>query len=549
MDESMTARLILLGLDGAGFDFVSALMDAGVLPNLQKMARVGCFRPLRSTTPPITGPSWLGLVSGRDVDQTGIADFLIPRSPLFDLRPLSSADFRGHTIWDHVSDAGGRVAVFNFPVLYPPYAINGLMVSGFGTDESTQWTSPPSLKADLLAEVGAGYNLTVNYHHEIYDDADRFLADLEASLDRRLRAAEYCCRRERWDLFVAVFSETDWLLHRCWSDLDPSHPLYDKARSPAIADRARKLWQKIDAWIPDLLDAMGEGCNLLVCSDHGFGPNTSTIQINAVLERAGLLVRRPSSSKSTARIRHLGAKAAQRVGAAAARIGGPAGRIIGRARRKARRYLPKDDSAYLSAVIDHEKSVAFDPGHTIPFGGLYVSPRIDRGSADYDAALERVSEALTDFASQVAIPIDLQRQAKDSPHALTLPDLIVSADGWGTTFSKTGFSGDPFRPSCFSPRHTGSHRMRGILLGSGPAFRADDGHDEVSILDVAPSVLALFGITPPPDRRGRTLDEMVRVADLHHTARDAGSRPADGSGSDDDERDVRERLRGLGYID
>ena len=545
----MATRLFILGLDGAGHDLVSRLCAEGVMPNLAALARAGSIGPLRSTVPPITGPSWLGLSTGLDAAQTGIADFLVRRPPLFELRPIGSRDFAGRAVWDAVGAAGGRVAVFNFPILFPPYPVNGVMVSGFGTDESTQWTYPAELKAELLAAVGGDYNLTVNYHHEVYDDAHRFLDDLDASLDRRLRAAELVCRREPWDLFVMVLSETDWLLHRCWADLDPAHPRYDAARSPGVAERARRLWAKIDDAVPRLLDALGGDASALVCSDHGFGPNLRTVKINLLLEREGLLARRPSSARSGAALRRAGERAARRAGAAAARVGGPVGRALARARRRARRLLPRDDSSYLAAVIDAERSVAFDPGHTIPFAGLYVVPGAERGGAEYVDALGRVEEALERFGRAAGIRFDARRAWLDAPgRPATLPDLVVSADDWSCTFLKADFDGNPLVEGSFSPRHTGSHRMNGLYLASGPAFAARQSGEEASILDVAPTVLSLFGLAAPADRTGRVLDlaaappSRLRPADL------AGATNG-GDASADDEADVRERLRGLGYIE
>ena len=67
----MATRLFILGLDGAGYDLVSRLSAEGVTPNLAELARAGSFGPLRSTVPPITGPSWLGLAyyTGRDYEK------------------------------------------------------------------------------------------------------------------------------------------------------------------------------------------------------------------------------------------------------------------------------------------------------------------------------------------------------------------------------------------------------------------------------------------------------------------------------------------------
>jgi predicted AlkP superfamily phosphohydrolase/phosphomutase len=544
----MAARLLLLGLDGVGHDLLSRLSEEGVTPNLAALAREGASGPLRSTVPPITGPSWLAIASGLEPDQTGVPDFLIRRGPLFEMRPISARDFRGRALWEPIGAAGGRVAVFNFPVLYPPYPVNGVMVSGFGTDEATQWTYPEELKRELLEAVGSAYSLTVNYHNEVYADAHRFLDDLEVSLAAKLRAAEVLCRREPWDLFFCVLSETDWLLHRCWADLDPEHPLHDPRRSPAVADRLRTVFATVDAAVPRLVEALGDGASLLVCSDHGFGGNTRTVKLNLLLEREGLLVRRPASERRGASLGRTARRAAERAGVVAARARGPLGKALSIARRRARRLLPRDDSAYLSSVVDYDASVAFDPGHTIPFGGLYVMPRLERGEGSYLEALARVESALVERAERAGVRLEARRMWLDAEgRHETLPDLVVSGDEWATTFVKADFEGEPFLDAPFSPRHTGSHRIDGVLVAAGPAFRAA-GALRASAVDVAPTVLALFGLEAPPDRRGRALDELL----AGHGPLAPAPRPelSDApEATDDDEADVRERLRGLGYIE
>lgn len=545
----MSHRLLMLGLDGVGADILRRLADAGVTPNLAALASAGSSGPLRATVPPITGPSWLGVSTGLDVDQTGIADFLVRRPPLFELRPIGSRDFRGRAVWDLVGAAGFRTCVFNFPILYPPYDANGVMVSGFGTDESTQWTSPSELKSELIRVVGRDYNLAVNYHSEQYDDVDLFLDDLEASLDRRLLAALWLLERESWDLAVCVFSETDWLMHRCWHLLDPDRPGAESDELQRLASRARAVFARLDAAVPRLMDAMGSDCSLLVCSDHGFGSNTSTFKINASLERAGLLVRQPTARRGSAAIRRAGVRVAQRAGAAAARVRGPLGRTLAQVRRRARRMLPRDDSAYLSTVIDPDASTVLDPGHTIPFGGLYVGSRIERGTSGYDAALERVGEHLSEAGRDAGVELCLRRPWKDAPaHPESLPDLLVSGDNWGMTFSKTEFDGPLLVTGPFSRRHTGSHRIDGVYLAAGPRFRSLADPEPASVLDVAPTVLAFFGLAAPLDRRGGILPAFGGATDhLTQTANVSTAEVA--TPTSDDEEDVRERLRGLGYIE
>lgn len=545
----MAQRLLILGLDGAGFDFVSRLCAEGHTPNLRALAVAGALGPLRATTPPITGPAWLGLASGLAPDQTGVADFLVRRAPAT-MRPISSRDFRGRAFWEPIGAAGGRVAVVNFPILFPPYPVNGVMVSGFGADESTQWTYPETLKSELLEVAGRGYSLTVNYHHDVYGDAIRLLDDLEASLERRIRIAEHVCRRHGpWDLFFLVLSETDWLLHRVWADLHASHPAHDPARSPAVAERALGFWSRVDAVIPRLIEAMGPDTGVLVCSDHGFGANTKTIKINLLLEREGLLARRPSAARRGASLRRAAEAAAKRAGAASARLGGPVGRALALARRRARRLLPRDDSAYLAATIDFDRSAAFDPGHTIPFGGLYVSPRVERGGTQYEREIERVEACLGEFAAKTGVSLEWRRTWLDAGgRAETLPDLLVWGDDWACTFSKADFEGEVLVEGPFSTRHTGSHRELGIYLASGGGFEKASSA-EASILDVAPTVLAYFGLAAPPDRRGRVLHELLGRDTSALTPAPQAEAAADSEATRDEEDDVRERLKGLGYIE
>ncbi len=544
----MNRPLLMIGLDGVGAAVLRSLIAEGLTPNLASHIEKGCCGPLRATVPPITGPSWLGIATGLDVDQTGVADFLVRRPPLFDLRAIGSREFRGRSIWDHAAAAGLRTCVFNFPILFPPYDANGLMVSGFGTDESTQWTSPQTLKAELIEAAGRDYNLSVNYHSEQYDDVSLFLGDLEASIDRRVRAASWLLSREDWDLAVCVFSETDWLMHRCWHILDANESAAPSPEDARLRDRARAIFTRIDRAVPLLMDAIGDGASLLVCSDHGFGSNTGTFKVNAALERAGLLKRRAPSRRGASAIHRASVRLAQRAGVAAARAPGSIGRTLSSVRRRARRFLPRDDSAYLSTVIDTGSSEAFDPGHTIPFGGLYVGPAVERGSGVYAMTLDRVGTLLTESAFESGVSLEIRRPWLEAQsHPDSLPDLLVSGDDWGTTFSKTEFDGPLFVPGPYSARHTGSHRIDGVYVASGPCFEPSTDLAPASVLDIAPTVLACLGLAAPQECRGRILPSFAgeRTGLPAAAATFAGSPESEAA----DDEDVRERLRGLGYIE
>ena len=50
----MSGRTLLIGLDGATYDVLDPLMDAGKMPNLKATLERGARGPLRTVMPPLT---------------------------------------------------------------------------------------------------------------------------------------------------------------------------------------------------------------------------------------------------------------------------------------------------------------------------------------------------------------------------------------------------------------------------------------------------------------------------------------------------------------
>jgi arylsulfatase A-like enzyme len=67
---------------------------------------------------------------------------------------------------------------------------------------------------------------------------------------------------------------------------------------------------------------------------------------------------------------------------------------------------------------------------------------------------------------------------------------------------------------------------------AGPGLPAVGEGKGISLLDVAPTVLSLLGVPIPTDMEGKAL--LLRKSDSAY--------------SEEDEEEVKERLRGLGYL-
>lgn len=70
------SKVVVLGFDGADAQMVQDWMDAGELPNLDRLRREGTFSSLLPTNPPQTPVSWSSFSTGLDPGGTRIFDFL-----------------------------------------------------------------------------------------------------------------------------------------------------------------------------------------------------------------------------------------------------------------------------------------------------------------------------------------------------------------------------------------------------------------------------------------------------------------------------------------
>jgi hypothetical protein len=97
--------------------------------------------------------------------------------------------------------------------------------------------------------------------------------------------------------------------------------------------------------------------------------------------------------------------------------------------------------------------------------------------------------------------------------------------------------------------------MEGILLMRGEGVRAGASLEGANLIDVAPTILHHLGLGVPSDFDGRVLEEAF--TDSERAARPVRSAPPAagpssgdaGSGlTPDAAREIRERLKGIGYL-
>ncbi|HVQ12817.1 MAG TPA: alkaline phosphatase family protein, partial [Vicinamibacterales bacterium] len=69
-------RLIVVGLDGQDPKLTDRFMQEGLLPNFERLARMGCYRRLRTTFPSLSPVAWSSFSTGTNPGRHNIFDFL-----------------------------------------------------------------------------------------------------------------------------------------------------------------------------------------------------------------------------------------------------------------------------------------------------------------------------------------------------------------------------------------------------------------------------------------------------------------------------------------
>ncbi|ASJ08374.1 hypothetical protein A3L11_03650 [Thermococcus siculi] len=488
-------KLLVIGLDGATWEVLTPLIEEKKLPTLEKLVKTGSYGVLESTVPPVTGGAWLSLATGKTPGKTGIIDFLNRRNPNFKLYPTSSEDFRGHSFWDYLSKENKKIGIFNYPMLFPPYKVNGFMISGLGSAPDDDITFPPSLKREL-ENIARPYQISVDYHDKKYDNLDLFIQDLNNFLDRFEKWAYHVIKNKEWDALFLVFSATDWVQHIMWRHMDESHPLYDSKVSPRYREEFIKFWQRIDKTLGNILDMSPKDTIVFLVSDHGFGPNDQTFNLAKWLVMKGYMRRKRNVQK-------LIKKHAYKVATVVAKT--PIRRLFS---TKTRKSVGNALRTSIADEIDFEKSKAYCLGHTIPFGAIYINASNEQERDEIKARLVGDLKNISkDVGKEVEVQIYEPKKLYSGERVNLLPDIIFTINDWRCVIIEDNFDRPLFEEKPFSTRHTGSHRLNGIFLAHGPGIRKGK-RINAKIYDIAPTILHIFGLPIPSDMDGRVLMEI-----------------------------------------
>ncbi len=534
-------KTLLIGLDGATFTVLDPLMDRGVMPFLGSLAARGVRAPLRTIMPPLTPPAWTSLMTGKRPGQHGVFDFFQKEKPDSEyFRFASSQDVHSATIWSLASDHGKRVISLNFPLMFPPPAVDGYVVPGgwmpwkqlrlgchppglFDRLKTLPSFEPKELALDMKLEAKAIDGCA----------AEEYADWIELHTRREQRWFEilrYLVQEEdEADLVAVMFDGPDKLQHLCWRFIDPAF------RPRASRRRGRRR------------------------SSSSASATSATSTGSSATSSSSPARTRPSSWRRIT--------ASGRPGTCSTSTRGSSSRATWSGPRKTRprqRDAPQVGFSQMTRHVfelDWEQTVAY--AATPSSQGINIVRQAPGSGAPMTAErYESLTAEIADGLLQIRHPVSgrplvtdvqLRRDTFAGPYEELAPDLsLVLEDGAAVSILRS----ETLVRTRSEPN--GNHRPEGIFVAAGPALRSGETLDELSIVDVAPLLLYSLDVPVPLDMSGRVPEEAFEPGELERRPPRFTSGAAEQHGEPsavdvaydgEDEETIVSRLRALGYVE
>jgi predicted AlkP superfamily phosphohydrolase/phosphomutase len=362
---------------------------------------------------------------------------------------------------------------------------------------------------------------------------------------------------------MVVFESTDLVQHFFWHYAFPQEFGIPPTGDKDLAEAILAVYIKIDEGLSELIRLCEVDETVMVMSDHGFSPCRKVFFMDSWLRQQGYLSYRAENQRSytLTRALHLGF---QRY--LPNSLKQCVTHLVPALRDKVRSYLT-------SAPIDWLHTRAFSLGIDstnifINLEGKFPEGIVQEGD-QYENLRDEIVQKLGDVVDpdtgeKIVQRVYRREELYDGACADKAPDLLVTwRDFEYNTRRAYGREGDDLFGSSLafsdvsdhsSLQKSGTHHLKGILMSQGPDIRNTPSLTGARIIDLAPTALYLLGQQIPEDMDGRVLteifkDDFLSRHSIQLSAPDEEKPMTPYTYSPEEERYIKEKLQGLGYVD
>jgi Flp pilus assembly protein TadD len=296
-------QILMVGLDGADWQVLDPLIQAGLTPHLARLKREGAWAALRSNAPMLSPLLWTTAATGKPPEEHGIVDFLI-RDPRTGARlPISSNFRRAKALWNILTDAGLESDWVAWWATWPAERIRGHMVSdrvayslfdvGASEEDLVGAVWPQGLLDEIRSQRREADAVGIDEVRRLArvdsDDLERarrrpgtgaprhgyaepltHLTRILASTATYHRAALHLLEKGPAPLTAVYYQMIDEVGHRFAHCAPPRLGLCSDADFLRYRDTLAAAYRHQDALLGELLDRVPAGTVTIVLSDHGF---------------------------------------------------------------------------------------------------------------------------------------------------------------------------------------------------------------------------------------------------------------------------------------
>ncbi len=420
-------KAVVLGIDGVPCSLLKRFIDEGLMPNLAELAKKGTLSAMTASIPEVSSTSWSTFMTGVNPGKHGIYGFMELKKGSYKWKFPDSRDVSSSTLWDIARKNDKKSVVINVPSTYPAKEVNGMLTAGFVALDLKKATYPESAYEYLK---GIGYIMDVNAR-KAQESLEALADEIDITFEKRKKAIMHFLDTGEWDLFIGVITETDRLHHYLWVALDDeSHPQHDFFIG---------FYKKLDAFIGEMYEKVGDDIPFIMLSDHGFTTIKKEVYLNTWLREKGYL------------------------------------------------KFNSDAPASMEDMNEESRVFALDPSRIyIHRKGKYPNGCV--GSDDYEALRNKIKDelmTLTYEGEKVIKEVRFKEDVYSGDLQKEAPDLVaLSHEGYD-------LKGAINKPEVFgNGMLTGGHTRENATF----YINRDVKETDINIVDVGPTVISLMGI-------------------------------------------------------
>ncbi|MDQ4074974.1 MAG: alkaline phosphatase family protein [Chloroflexota bacterium] len=493
--------VVMIGIDAATWDVMGPLLAAGKVPNIERLVVDGAAGELRSMVQYVSPALWTTVMTGQVPERHGVMDFysgtrLHRRSP---------------ALPEIIGSEAGKVGLFRWFASWPPMANNGFTVPCSVARSPETYPADLQFLNDLVYHGGFRIYLKCGIKLLQYGTSLKTVLKAAGELvhERMTRAPFLDWWYRRRLLETAIYGDVFAHLLRRYRPDFAAILLYH------TDDLSHRYWkyreaERFDDVTPSEINKYGR-----VIDDAYIAADEAVGKIVGVLPEDSLIIVLSDHGQEA----------------------GPPVATPYRMTRSVLRLLGFQDRVWLTYV-----------GYS-----AFIRARI---VGEASQALTELKDALEKVRLQPNQRPVFDVSVENGPQLVVdvNVDTQVALD---SMVSLPGAECVPLEVTVFTDgRLSGTHSEQGILIVKGPGVRKGQNIEKASILDIAPTVLALRGIPVSREMDGRVLTGIITESYLAQNPIQYVD--SHGSKSSDDEVEVpfaadelevlENRLRHLGYL-